>query len=564
MTRRPRRALGGVLAGVLVIAGAGWAVGSRLRSPADEAAARQAPAPSLVTAPVRRQKLTSTVAVSGTLEYGSPLPVTLAGAVGGTAEAQRVTRAPRPGRLAEGSVLMEVNGRPVFALEGRVPMHRTIAPGTEGADVRQLQRALRRFGHGTAATGVFDAATASAVRRWYASKGYRAQEPDLTARQTLDQLRQAVQTAEETLLTDRKALEAGREVRPLKVALDHARQDLAEAESALAEAEQAETTPADEGRLDALHQAVRAAEEELLAARQALAAAKPEDDRRLLELKAANAERDLESARRAVDLFLEEAATARDARLAELRKAVRTAEEAALTAGQALKRAKETSPLRLKIANGRRNVASARATLAEYRRTYGVSVPPGEIVFLPKLPARLHKAEARAGERVEDEVATVTNTAFMVTGSVGDAEGRLLKPGMAAVVELSDGRAYRARLTAKGPGARVDKAADAEPGVGTVPVLITPAAAKGLRAAVGAPVTVKIAVGSTRSAVLTVPVTAVVTSADGRARVRVESAPDRTQDVEVRTGLTAHGTVQITPVRAAALKEGDRVVVSDG
>ncbi|MFC4058413.1 peptidoglycan-binding protein [Planomonospora corallina] len=204
--RSPKRLLSGVLAGLVVITGAGWAVGTRLRSPADEAALRRPPEPSPVTSPVVRRKLAGTVTVSGTLAYGSPLPVALAGVVGGGAEAQRVTRAPRPGTIREGSVLMEVNGRPVFALKGRVPMHLTMTPGTRGRDVEQLQAALRRLGVAVPATGVFDATTAAAVRRWYGRRGYTAQEPDLAARRELEALRQAVQTAEEDLLAARHAL----------------------------------------------------------------------------------------------------------------------------------------------------------------------------------------------------------------------------------------------------------------------------------------------------------------------------------------------------------------------
>ncbi|WP_242675867.1 peptidoglycan-binding domain-containing protein [Streptosporangium minutum] len=274
MVRSRRRVLSGIVAGVVVIAGAGWAVGTRLRSPADEAALRQPPKPSLITSPVVRQKLTSTIAVSGTLAYGSPLPVSLAGVVGGTAEAQRVTRAPRPGKIVEGSVLMEVNGRPVFALRGKVPMHRTMAPGTTGADVRQLQTALRRLGFGAPVTGVFDSATTAAVQRWYAKRGYAAQEPDLTAKQTREQLRQAVQTAEEALLTDRKTLDAGRDVMPLKLKLDNARKDLRTAEGALEGADTTDLTPEETRQLETLRQAVRTAEEEVLAAEQALTAAR--------------------------------------------------------------------------------------------------------------------------------------------------------------------------------------------------------------------------------------------------------------------------------------------------
>ncbi|YCK39044.1 hypothetical protein ACNF49_34850 [Actinomadura sp. ATCC 39365] len=48
-------------------------MGTRLRSPADEAAARRPPVPSLVTVEVERRRLVATVVVSGTLEYGSPV-----------------------------------------------------------------------------------------------------------------------------------------------------------------------------------------------------------------------------------------------------------------------------------------------------------------------------------------------------------------------------------------------------------------------------------------------------------------------------------------------------------
>ncbi|AWS46798.1 peptidoglycan-binding protein [Streptosporangium sp. 'caverna'] len=591
--------LGGLVAGVVLIAGGGWAVGTRLRSPADEAALRQPPKPSLITSPVVRRKLTSTVAVSGTLAYGSPFPVALAGVVGGAAEAQRVTRAPHPGRIAEGSVLMEVNGRPVFALRGKVPMHRTMTPGATGADVRQLQAALRRLGFGAPGTGVFDSATTSAVQRWYAKRGYAAQEPDLTAKQTREQLRQAVQTAEETLLTDRKALEAGRDVLPLKLKLGNAREDLRAAEDALEEEDSADLTPEETRQLEDLRRAVRTGEEEVLAAEQALTAArspqtlptaKPEatpptpgpeatpptaesEDRRLLELRVSNARQNLESARTTLSDFADQASAGKEKRLGELRRAVRLGRETVAVAEQALRQARQNSPLRLKVTNGGKNVASARAILAEYLKTYGIGVPPGEIVFLPSLPARLDKVGVKPGDAVEGEVATVTSAAFAVTGSVESREAKLLRRGMKATLETADETRFPAVLSATGDAARPAEADGKTEGAGaagvadekldSVPVLLTPTVVKGLRELVGAPVTVKISVGATDNAVLTVPVAAVVTSADGRPRVQVElPGGDKTGDVEVRTGLTADGTVEVTPVKPGTLKEGDRVVVS--
>ncbi|MFI9595915.1 peptidoglycan-binding protein [Nonomuraea sp. NPDC052265] len=580
--RSPRRLLAVVLAGVVLVAAAGWAVSTRLRSPADEAARRAAPKPSLVTAAVERRRLVSTVVVNGTLEYGSPLPVGLAGAVGGASELQRATRAPRPGRIAEGAVLMEVNGRPVFVLRGSVPMHRTITPGSEGDDVTQLQRALRRLGHRAPSTGVFDRATIAALTALYAAKGYEAQRPALGDRQTYETLRKAVRTAEETLAAEQQALDRGRDVLPLKLKLANARTGLTAARHALAEARSQEVTPADEARLSAAESAVRAAEEKLLEAEQALAAARtrptsaptsaptgtpaatttaapqptaPPADTRLLELRVANAHADLSAAQEARDLILKEAGQTRAARIEELRAAVRTAEETLATAEQALRQARQLSPARLKVTGARADVAAAEEMLAEFSRTYGVSIPPGEVVFLPKLPARVRKVSVKAGQRVEGEVATVTSSSFAVTASVEAAESELLRAGMPATVELDTGRSSPARLTAVGDKARVPGSGAVE--AGAQPVLITPRAAKGLKA--GTAVTTRITVGATKDPVLVVPVAAVITSADGRARVRVEYATDRTRDVEVRTGLSADGNVEVT----GALKEGDRVVVGD-
>ncbi|MET7327262.1 peptidoglycan-binding protein [Nonomuraea sp. NPDC005650] len=569
--KSPRKLLAGVVAGVVIIAGAGWAVGSRLRSPADEAARRAAPRASLVTAAVERRKLVSTVVVSGTLEYGSPLPVSLAGAVGGTSELQRATRAPRQGRFSEGAVLMEVNGRPVFALRGSVPMHRTIAPGSEGDDVKQLQRALRRLGYGGPVSGVFDQATIAAVTRMYAKKGYEAQQPTLTDRQAYDTLRKAVQTAQEGLATEKKALDQGRDVLPLKMRLANAGTDLKAAERALREAEARELTPEDETRTVAAEAAVRAAQEKLAEAEQALAEARRQPtqptptatatpqptastDTSLLELRVRNAEADLAAALEARERVSEEARQAREKSLVELRRAVRTAKEAKAAAEQALRQARQLSPTRLKVANAGKDVAAAKGMLAEFARTYGTSVPPGEVVFLPKLPARVRKVSVKQGQQVEKEVATVTGSAFTVTGSVAATEAELLRTGMEAAIELDTGRMYKASLTAVGDQAKVPGVEEAEDGA--EPILLTPASMKGLKP--GTAVTARVTVGATKEPVLVVPVAAVITGADGRARVRVEYATDRTRDVEVRTGLTADGNVQV----AGALKEGDRVVVS--
>lgn len=76
-----------------------------------------------------------------------------------------------------GSVLLEVNGRPVLALPGDLPAYEDLAAGAEGPLVAQLQKALKATGAKiTDDKGVFGASTAAGVARLYTDAGYAAQE----------------------------------------------------------------------------------------------------------------------------------------------------------------------------------------------------------------------------------------------------------------------------------------------------------------------------------------------------------------------------------------------------
>ncbi|MFF3377057.1 peptidoglycan-binding protein [Streptomyces sp. NPDC002680] len=210
-----RRQLGALVGAVVLVGAGGWIAGTQVRSPADAAAAHTAPKAGPVTVAVQRQSLTATVVASGSVEFASPRPLALAGAVGTGAAAsaggegaeQRITKAPVAGtKVKEGDVLMTVNGRPVFALSGSVPMYRALGPGASGDDVKQLQRALRRLGFDPGSiSGNYRQGTAAAVTSWYTSKGYEAQKPSADDEQQLGQLQQAVSAAQQTLLTTNSA-----------------------------------------------------------------------------------------------------------------------------------------------------------------------------------------------------------------------------------------------------------------------------------------------------------------------------------------------------------------------
>ena len=161
-----RRTVGAALIGVVLLACAGWAAASQIRSPAQIAADTAAPKPSLISVPVERRSLATEVIVRGTVRYGKPQAIALpvSGLKNNTQVVSRPAR--RDAQLRDGSVALTVSGRPVFVLQGQTPMHRDLGPGDSGTDVLQLERALARLGHSPGAVdGRYDGATGGGRRR---------------------------------------------------------------------------------------------------------------------------------------------------------------------------------------------------------------------------------------------------------------------------------------------------------------------------------------------------------------------------------------------------------------
>ncbi|MBE1485717.1 peptidoglycan hydrolase-like protein with peptidoglycan-binding domain [Plantactinospora soyae] len=170
--RGPRRAgrrwpgrLGAVV-GVLVVGAAGLGGYSRLdREPAES----RPVAAALPTRPVTRSDLVNSVQVSGRLGFAGAYR--LVGQRSGT-----VTWVPRPGAVVgRGERILGVDLRPIPLLFGSVPFYRPLAPGSEGADVRQLERNLVELDHADpddlTVDDSYTAATARAVRRWQDALG---------------------------------------------------------------------------------------------------------------------------------------------------------------------------------------------------------------------------------------------------------------------------------------------------------------------------------------------------------------------------------------------------------
>lgn len=192
-----------VAVGALALSGTAAGASLVIKSPAQEAAERAAPAPDLLTAPVERRVLKDSVILRGTVRAGQSVdvsPSVTAGAGAATPVVTKLLVAPRA-TVTDGKVLLEVSGRPVFALRGALPVYRDLKPGATGDDVAQLQRSLGELGHrsGDDPPGTFGPGTKAALTAFYASIGYDPLPAHADGGEALKAARDAVTAAERAL-----------------------------------------------------------------------------------------------------------------------------------------------------------------------------------------------------------------------------------------------------------------------------------------------------------------------------------------------------------------------------
>ncbi|MEV0124383.1 efflux RND transporter periplasmic adaptor subunit [Streptomyces sp. NPDC050703] len=184
--RRPLRTSLIVLAATAVVAAAGITATGALGGDG-EGSAGTAPSAPPDTAEVERTTLTDSETVDGNLGYGDAstvqAPASPSGTGSDTDSGQSgsgqsgqgsaagdgiVTWLPEEGKVIErGDTVYRVDEQRVPLLYGSFPLYRTLQAGTEGADVRMLEKNLRALGYnGFTVDDTYDAATAAAVRDW--------------------------------------------------------------------------------------------------------------------------------------------------------------------------------------------------------------------------------------------------------------------------------------------------------------------------------------------------------------------------------------------------------------
>lgn len=577
--RRRSRRLAVVMALVVAAAGGGWVVGSRVRSPAAAAAERKPPVPSPITVPVEKRALSNDLTRRGSVRFDQVTPLTLAGAVGGeSGGAQVVTRVPGLGdELTEGGTVLEVNGRPVFVLQGAQPTYRTLTPGAKGKDVEQLEAALARLGFDPGAQdGVYDAATQAAVQQLYESKGYTAQGPSSQEQTALREARKAAADAADRVREATKALaEAGKgpsgadllsmqnDIKQATQGVEAAKADAARADAEAAAAVTARAAEVEAAKLaavqaaDALATATRTGQDPVDPTRPCDAACRT---RLQAEVDARNA------AVTAAAGALDTAKAAVAATAARNKADVTRAEDQLALAHARLADAKaprDTSAAAKNLEAAKDAAAQAASEEAALEARTGTVVPAGEVLFLPELPRRIDSVKAKVGDAVSAEFATASGSNLAIDSSVDAADAGKLKLGMKVQVRLTD---IDRRLEGT-----IDAIAE-KPGTngapsGQVYVRVKPDDLADAAQLNGLGVVVTIPLQSTNGKeVLTVPVAAISTRADGTSWLRVLDGTTATaaeRDVQVQVGLQGQGVVEVNPMGGARLAAGDRVAVGE-
>ena len=588
--RRRRVALAVLIAAVLAGAAGMW-IGSRIESPADRAAARGAPTPSLVTVPVERRQLTSEVVLSGEVAYNEPLSVTLAGAVGlDPGETAVVTELRDVGTdVQEGDVLVEVTTRPVFVLQGELPMYRRLVIGTEGPDVGQLEQAMVRLGYdpGTVDT-VFDASTAAAAEQMYADAGYAAEGPSDEQRTEMTTARESVTAAERALVEARKALDDAQKPQPesQRLQLEQAVDDSRRAVSAAREAAQAARVEQDQLIASAraardTAQTVRNASVTVRDAARAADAIDPDTGEpytpeRIAALDVAAAEAQQTYTEAETQLAVAEQArtpaiNTADAAIAAAEAQLRIA-EAQLAEGTA---DPDNGPLREAVTTAETGLSTAQAELAALEAAAGVRISPGEIVFAPVLPANLTEVYVALGSAVDGPVGMLTTSETLVRARVARADAGLVAVGAEVEVEIRDAGVTLTGTVLSvgepqqqpGDGEQPGGGSPGETDSGRMEVVVTPGSDVDIGNYMFYGARVRVPIDATDGEVLVVPVAALTVGPDEVSQVEVERVaatddrPAETEIVPVTVGLSAGGLAEVAPIEAGALEEGDRVVI---
>ncbi|MDR0284193.1 MAG: hypothetical protein LBI33_04790 [Propionibacteriaceae bacterium] len=320
------------------------------------------------TATVERTSLVAGFRLSGTLGYGDAVAL---GGGGGV-----VTHVPAAGDfIAAGKVVMEVEGVPVFLLQGDLPLWREIGPGVAGPDVAMVRKALATLGFaaGTEGQQAYDQDLSNAIGAMYAAAGYPTVPPS-TEQQTLRATTLAtLGSAKDSLTNAQDALAAAKNHKPSQPEIVAANNAVNEAQRTLDAMIRGEC-PGDE-----LTGTTGCTQAQIANAQDALNLAKAQRD----------------------DLL----------------------------------KPPDTSAQQSAVTSATQAVANAQA---DYDKALLNTVSPQSVLIVPEPEVRIDSVQAKLGLAASGTVLTWTKTLLYGRADLTDAQRRLLATGTKAIMTLPD------------------------------------------------------------------------------------------------------------------------------
>jgi peptidoglycan hydrolase-like protein with peptidoglycan-binding domain len=203
-------------------------------------------------------------------------------------------------------------------------------------------------------------------------------------------------------------------------------------------------------------------------------------------------------------------------------------------------------------------LAEARPLEAELvqgtRAESGVQVPADELIFVPTTPVRITELSTSVGATPSGPLVTVSDLSVVINGFLPVEQAGLVRQGAKVLIDepaLGIKARGKVRRVAERPGTN---------GADGFHVFFEVAVDRPPATLIGASVRLTVPTKSTKSAVLTVPVSAVSLGPDGGSRVQRSAAGKEFEFVPVRTGFSADGYVSVTPL-GGDLSVDDLVVV---
>lgn len=474
-----------VLVGVVVVAVSAWTLGTKIQSPAEAAARTAPPEPSPILVPVEERVLTSNIVTRGTAHFERPQPVSVTPSIF-KPEPGIITSLPETGHhLAEGDLLLTASGRPLFLLQGEIPVYRDLMPGLFGSDVGQFEAALKRLGFDPGPLDeVYDAQTSAAVEAWYQAAGWRPFGPTEAQQAQKQHLETALADAHTRQIRAKDQLALA----PALLEVAQIKAELASRNASVAVTEKTAQRDAIAGNAGHTASALAQAETDLLEVQLAANIARLENDI------AVQAARD--------SLALAE-------------------REAELAAAQVEKREQD---------------------LATFMKQFGVQIPADEIAFISQFPARVDSINVEIGAQASGVILQVANDRVVIDSSLPLDEASFVQPGMRVIIDEPDLGIHESGLVvrvASKPGTD---------GVDGFHIYFETRVDETETELAGFSLRLTIAVESTAGAVTAVPVSALSLTVDGTSRVTV-AAGDQLTHIPVEPGLAAAGFVEVVPLR---------------